>query len=71
MTARAPPRWAVMDDFDLMMDEPGERLPLLTAGEARAAVALLGYLRDGEAPPDTAAWAAELQGRLLRRIPSP
>ncbi|WP_260604289.1 hypothetical protein [Streptomyces sp. WAC05374] len=44
------------------MDEPGDRLPLLTAGEARAAVALLGYLQHGtEPPPNTALWAHELQ----------
>ena len=60
-----------MDDIDLLMDEPGERLPLLTAGEARAAVALLGCVRTGEQSPDSAVWAAELQERLLRRIPSP
>jgi hypothetical protein len=59
-----------VDDLDLMMDEPGDRLSLLTVGEARAAVALLGYLRDGEQPSDAAVWAGELQGRLLRRIPS-
>ncbi|MGA5171338.1 MULTISPECIES: hypothetical protein [Streptomyces] len=60
-----------MDDLDLLMDEPGDRLPLLTAGEARAVVALLGYLQDGAELPDAAVWASELQGRLLRRIPTP
>ncbi|MGA4803606.1 hypothetical protein [Streptomyces lavendulocolor] len=59
-----------MTDIDLMMDEPGDRLPLLTAGEARAAVVLLGYLQRGTEPPYAAVWASELQGRLLRRIPS-
>jgi hypothetical protein len=61
-----------VDDLDLLMDEPGDRLPLLTAGEARAVVALLAYLQhDVERPPDAAVWASELQGRLLRRIPTP
>ncbi|MFG3507099.1 hypothetical protein ACGF5F_16490 [Streptomyces sp. NPDC047821] len=55
-----------------MMDEPGDRLPLLTQGEDRAAVELLGYLQPGtQLPPDTALWAHELHERLLRRIPSP
>ncbi|MEU0712154.1 hypothetical protein ABZ508_32835 [Streptomyces lavendulocolor] len=54
-----------------MMDELGDRLPLLTAGEACAVVALLGYVREGAEPPDAAVWAGEVRGRLLRRIPSP
>jgi hypothetical protein len=63
-----------VDDLDdviaLDMDDASERLPLLTVAEARAAVTLLGRLCEREEDHVVRVWAAELQGRLLRRIPS-
>lgn len=48
-----------------LLEAPGERQALLTMGEARAALGLLRRLAaDDEAGP-----AAELAGRLARRLP--
>ncbi|MFZ3496093.1 hypothetical protein ACODT5_23225 [Streptomyces sp. 5.8] len=56
-------------DDDVPMDRPGERLPLLTRGEAEALVALLGDLAEvtGE---DLQMDALELQSRLGMRLPA-
>lgn len=52
-------------------DDPAARLPLLTAAEARAVVALLREITD---QPDISQHLAQgarvLSGRILRRIPS-
>ncbi|WP_459251068.1 hypothetical protein [Streptomyces youssoufiensis] len=55
------------DEVWAALEQPGERQALLTAGEARAIVGLLRRLAaDDEAGP-----AAELAGRLARRLPAP
>jgi len=59
----------MLHEPEALMDEPGDRLPLLTPGEARALVAVLGELAkggDSEASRD----ALELQARLGMRLPS-
>jgi hypothetical protein len=58
-----------LDDIDALMDEPGDRLPLLTRGEAGALVALLGKLasRDDDQLQRS---ALELQVRLGMRLPA-
>lgn len=54
---------------DALMDEPGERLPLLTRGEALALVAVLGELaKNGD--PALRYDALELQARLGMRLPA-
>ncbi|MFT2014622.1 hypothetical protein ACMA1D_02055 [Streptomyces sp. 796.1] len=54
------------DEVWAALEQPGERAPLLTVGEARAVVGLLRQL----AADDQAGPAAELVGRLARRLPS-
>ncbi|MFE5858154.1 MULTISPECIES: hypothetical protein [unclassified Streptomyces] len=49
-----------------LVQEPGEPLPLLTAGEARAVVVLLGLL--AQAGTDEGGVAAELRDRIARRV---
>ncbi|MFI6771163.1 hypothetical protein [Streptomyces sp. NPDC050355] len=72
-------RWPVMDDAmngvdDRLLDlvdsvtADEERLPLLTLGEARAAVELLQRLADGRG--DGAFAARQLAGKLARRLPA-
>ncbi|GAA3267613.1 hypothetical protein [Streptomyces lavendulae] len=58
-----------LDEIDAMMEEPGDRLPLLTRGEGAALVALLGRLvaRDDDQLRQS---ALELQVRLGLRLPS-
>jgi hypothetical protein len=55
-------------DFDDLMNRPGDRLPLLTRGEAGALIALLGHLADG-ADEDLRLAAGELQARVGMRLP--
>ncbi|MEU1800867.1 hypothetical protein [Streptomyces sp. NPDC019937] len=57
-----------MDEARLwaLMEEPGEREPLVTRGEARAAVALMQLL--GEHGGELAAAADELAARIGRRL---
>ncbi|MGW4028761.1 hypothetical protein ACWEFL_05455 [Streptomyces sp. NPDC004838] len=57
------------DLLDVLIDQPGERLPILTAGEARAVVVLLGLL--AQAGTDEGEVAAELRDRLASRTPGP
>jgi hypothetical protein len=54
---------------EALMDEPGERLPLLTRGEAGALIAVLGELARG-AEDALRCEALELQARLGMRLPS-
>ncbi|MFG2617781.1 hypothetical protein ACGFXC_09130 [Streptomyces sp. NPDC048507] len=58
-----------LDEIDALMDEPGDRLPLLTRGEGAALVALLARLaaRDDD---QLQAFATDLQVRLGGRLPS-
>jgi hypothetical protein len=56
-----------MDFDDLMNQPPGDRLPLLTRGEADALVRLLGQL--GGADEDVQRAGLELQARLAKRLP--
>jgi hypothetical protein len=55
-------------DFDDLLNAPGDRLPLLTHGEAGALIALLGHLADG-ADEDLRLAAGELQARIGMRLP--
>ncbi|MEE4598247.1 hypothetical protein V2J94_41500 [Streptomyces sp. DSM 41524] len=59
-----------MDEARLwaLIEEPGEREPLITRGEARAAVQLLQYLAEQSGPG--ADVAAELAGALAQRVPA-
>ncbi|MBT2472914.1 hypothetical protein J7E97_34965 [Streptomyces sp. ISL-66] len=59
-----------LDDIEDLLDEPGDRLPLLTHGEAGALVALLGRLaaRDDDQLKRA---ALTLQARLETRLPMP
>ena len=56
-------------DFDDLIAQPGERLPLLTRGEACALIGLLDQLADG-ATGDLRRAAGELQARVGMRLPS-
>ncbi|MET9463859.1 hypothetical protein ABZY44_03360 [Streptomyces sp. NPDC006544] len=58
------------DDIEHLMDAPGDRLPLLTPGEAGAIVALLGRLAHRDDDQLRRA-ALELQTRLGLRLPTP
>ncbi|MGW7359449.1 hypothetical protein ACWGI0_23155 [Streptomyces sp. NPDC054802] len=57
-----------MDLYELI-DMPGKREPLVTAGEAHAVVQLLELLADGDG--EAAEAAGELRVRLGMRLPSP
>ncbi|MGW6690834.1 hypothetical protein [Streptomyces sp. NPDC054961] len=57
-----------LDDIENLMDAPGDRLPLLTRGEAGAIVALLGRLAHRDDDQLQRA-ARELQARLGLRLP--
>ncbi|MFF1411268.1 hypothetical protein ACFVX6_16010 [Streptomyces sp. NPDC058289] len=59
-----------MDQIEDLLDEPGDRLPLLTRGEAGALVALLGRLADRDDDQLQRA-ALELQARLGTRLAMP
>lgn len=67
MTGSAPGRYSGVD-FDDLMDLPGDRLPLLTRGEADALVLLLGRL-DG-ADEDVQRAGLEMQARIGMRLPA-
>ncbi|MFE2324574.1 hypothetical protein ACFXD5_11765 [Streptomyces sp. NPDC059385] len=56
-------------DFDDLMAQPGDRLPLLTRGEASALIALLGQLADG-ADENLRLAAGEIQARIGMRLPA-
>ncbi|MFI8499480.1 hypothetical protein ACIGFK_13425 [Streptomyces sp. NPDC085524] len=68
MTPAAPRSYLGMD-FDDLMTQPGERLPLLTRGEAGALIALLGQLADG-ADENLRRAAGEIQARIGMRLPA-
>ena len=68
MTSSRPGRYLGVD-FDDLMAQPGDRLPLLTRGEASALIALLGQLADG-APESLRLAAGELQARVGMRLPA-
>lgn len=54
---------------EALMDQPGDRLPLLTRGEADTLIALLGQLAEGA--DDALRYdALELQSRLGMRLPA-
>ncbi|MEU9147286.1 hypothetical protein [Streptomyces sp. NPDC048349] len=55
-------------DFDDLMNQPGDRLPLLTRGEAEALVRLLAQL-DG-ADEDVQRAGLEMQARIAMRLPA-
>jgi hypothetical protein len=56
-------------ELDDLLDAPGDRVPLLTAGEGHAVLRLLQTIAAGEGPgADT---ADELVERLARRLPAP
>ncbi|MFD6113584.1 hypothetical protein ACFWG0_26225 [Streptomyces yangpuensis] len=55
--------------LDELMEQPGDRLPLLTRGEAGALIALLGHLADG-ADENLRRAAGELQARVGMRLPA-
>ncbi|MFB8393629.1 hypothetical protein [Streptomyces yangpuensis] len=55
--------------LDELMEQPGDRLPLLTRGEAGALIALLGHLADG-ADEILRLAAGELQARVGMRLPA-
>ncbi|MCY0931852.1 hypothetical protein OTB20_37895 [Streptomyces sp. H27-H1] len=57
-----------LDEIEDLMDAPGDRLPLLTHGEAGALVALLGRLANRDDDQLQRA-AVELQARLGTRLP--
>ncbi|WP_435601330.1 hypothetical protein [Streptomyces sp. C10-9-1] len=56
-------------DLDALLDTPGPREPLLTVGEAHAALRLLRALADAPTPEGAA--AEELLVRLAQRVPAP
>jgi hypothetical protein len=56
-------------DLDDLLDAPGDRIPLLTAGEAHVVLRLLSPLAEGA--DDGAEAAEELIMRLARRLPEP
>jgi hypothetical protein len=58
------------DDIEAMLDEAGDRLPLLTRGEAGAVVALLGQLAES-ADEGLRRVALDVQVRIGMRLPSP
>ncbi|MFF3620083.1 hypothetical protein [Streptomyces sp. NPDC002467] len=66
---RARPRRYPSVDFDDLMAQPGDRLPLLTRGEAGALIALLGQLADG-ADESLRLAAGEIQARIGMRLPA-
>lgn len=68
MTGSRPGRYLGVD-FDDLMTQPGERLPLLTRGEAGALIALLGQLADG-ADENLRLAAGEIQARIGMRLPA-
>lgn len=57
-----------MDVWELL-ERPGDRVPLVTEGEARAAAELLRLLEEHEGAEVREA-ATELRRRLARRLPS-
>lgn len=68
MTASPAGRYPGVD-FDDLMTQPGDRLPLLTRGEAGALIALLGQLADG-ADENLRLAAGEIQARIGMRLPA-
>jgi hypothetical protein len=68
VTAVRPGRYPGVD-FDDLMAQPGDRLPLLTRGEAYALIGLLDQLADGAAD-DLRLAAGELQARIGMRLPA-
>jgi hypothetical protein len=56
-------------DLDDLLDAPGDRMPLLTVGEAHAVLRLLRPLADGDGVEADA--ADELIVRLAQRVPAP
>jgi hypothetical protein len=56
-------------DLDDLLDAPGDRQPLLTAGEAHVVLRLLQPI--AAAAGEDAAAADELIMRLARRLPQP
>lgn len=52
----------------LLLDTDDPRLPLVTAGEARVAVALLAAVGDGDGP--VAALARRWSANVARRLPA-
>lgn len=55
-------------DLEDLMEQPGERLPLLTRGEADALVQLLGRLDGADEHVQRA--GLELQARIGMRLPA-
>ncbi|MGW0703834.1 hypothetical protein ACWD0A_31925 [Streptomyces sp. NPDC002867] len=56
-------------DLNDLLDAPGDRMPLLTVGEAHAVLRLLRPLADGNEVEADA--ADELIVRLAQRVPAP
>lgn len=56
-------------DYDGLMQQPGDRLPLLTRGEAGAVMAVLGELAN-EAQGGLRAAALDLQALIGMRLPA-
>ncbi|MFH8619150.1 hypothetical protein ACH4E8_29370 [Streptomyces sp. NPDC017979] len=60
-----------LDLAQLLNDTDGDRLALLTAGEAAAVIAILRAVADAPGTgEETAAAAGDLWERLARRLPS-
>jgi hypothetical protein len=57
-------------DLDDLLDAPGDRMPLLTVGEAHAVLRLLRPLADGNGAEEADA-ADELIVQLAQRVPAP
>jgi hypothetical protein len=58
-----------VEELEALLEEPGERLPLVTAGEARAILGLLAFI-DEETHPQAYELAQELRVMVGQRLPT-
>jgi hypothetical protein len=60
---------STVDELEALLEEPGERLPVATAGEARAILGLLAFI-DEEVQPQAYELAQEVRVMVGQRLPT-